>query len=105
MNLKHLPLLVPLDLSAAFDTFDHNIPLERLGRLSGMTLKWLSSYLEERSYYLGIGEHKSKWTSMTCGVPKVSIIPPLLFSLYMLPLSQIMSKNQGKANFIYREQV
>ncbi len=90
-----ISVLVLLDLSAAFDTVDHNILLERLENwvgLSGMALKWFRSYLEGRGYYVSIGEHKSKWTSMTCGIPQGSILAPLLFSLYMLPLSQIMRK-------------
>ncbi len=43
---------------------------------------------------MSIGEHKSKMTSMTCGVPQGSIPAPLLFSLYMLPLGRIMRNNQ-----------
>ncbi len=60
-------MLVLLDLSAAFDTVDHNILLERLENwigLSGNALKCLRSYLEGRGYYVSIGEHKSKWKQM-----------------------------------------
>ncbi len=76
-----ISVLVLLDLSAAFDTVDHNILLERLENwvgLSGMALKWFRSYLEGRGYFVSIGEHKSKWTSMTCGVPQGSILAPAL---------------------------
>ncbi len=54
-----ISVLVLLDLSAAFDTVDHNILLERLENcvgLSGMALKWFRSYLEGRGYYVSIGE-------------------------------------------------
>ncbi len=59
-----------------------------------MELKWFRSLLEGRGYYVSIGEHKYKKTSITCRVPQGSILAPLLFCLYMLPLSQIMRKNQ-----------
>ncbi len=76
-----------------FDTVILLESLENLVRLSGMVLKWFRSYLEGRGYFVSIGEHKSKWTSMTCGVSQGSILAPLLFSLYMLPLSQIIIIN------------
>ncbi len=71
-----MSVLVLLDLSAAFDTVNHNILLERLENCvghSGMVLKLFRSYIEGRGYYVSVREPKSKWASMTCGVPQGSI--------------------------------
>ena len=46
-------LMVLLDLSAAFDTIDHAILLDRLKSrigISGAALQWLKSYLSNRTF-------------------------------------------------------
>ena len=52
LNMKKDVILVMLDLSAAFDTLDHNLLLHRLEHLFGDTgtvLKWFKSYLSNRT--------------------------------------------------------
>ena len=52
MNTQEVTLLVMLDLSAAFDTVNHDILLTRLNEelgICGVTLEWFKSPGEQRS--------------------------------------------------------
>ena len=90
-----ISILVLLDLSAAFDTIDHSILINRLNTcvgISGKALEWFMSYLSNRSFSVSMGNYVSSSTPLLYGVPQGSILGPILFSLYMLPLGQIISR-------------
>ena len=87
--------LVLLDLSAAFDTIDHQILLtlmkDHLG-IGGKVLDWFHSYLHNRKQSVVINGVKSSPSELSYGVPQGSVLGPLLFCIYMIPLSQIFKK-------------
>ena len=93
---KHVSVLALLDLSAAFDTIDHQILLDRLQTfygVSGRALSWISSYLIGRRQTVVIDGLTSDPMLLECGVPQGSVLGPVLFTLYTQPLSQVFSRH------------
>ena len=93
MDNKQGTTLVLVDFSAAFDTINHDILIKRL-RLRygfvGKALDWIISYLQEWTQRIVIGGHSSSTTTLTASVPQGSVLGPLLFSLYVQPIDDII---------------
>ena len=97
MDNQRSTCLVLLDLSAAFDTLDHVTllnHLEKRFKVTGSVLKWIESYLSERSQAVVLknkdGETvMSNKIRLSMGVPQGSVLGPLLFMLFTTPLGDI----------------
>ena len=93
-NLSKLTLL---DLLAAFDTIDHSILLERLHTSFGidrLPLKWVKSYLSNRHQKIEIDNNLSNVLPILYGVPQGSVLGPLLFSMYIYPLTDVINDHK-----------
>ena len=89
MDKGKIVCLLPLDLSAAFDTIDKTVLLNRVKyRFSygGKVLDWIGSYLTGRSQRVAINDNFSSEQGLNYGVPQGSLCGPLLFLLYMSPV-------------------
>ena len=87
-------MLVPLDLSAAFEAIDKEILCQKLRTyfgISKLALKWLNSYLNNRSMSVSIENSFSAPTPVRFGVRKGSVLGPILYFMYTAPLCDILS--------------
>ena len=73
MDNQNIVIMLLLDLSAAFDTVDHNVMMLRLTHDVGVgqtALNWFKSYLSERVQAVHINGSTSPARPLMCGVPQ-----------------------------------
>ena len=91
-----IALLALLDMSAAFDTVDHSILLRRLDKTHGIrggTLRWIESYLTDRTQRVCIQGTSSNDVPLLYRLLQGSVLGPLLFILYIGELEQIINSH------------
>ena len=97
MDNQKVTCLVLLDLSAPFDTVDHDLLLNQLHfryGFDGTIRNWISSYLRSRTQQVLIGDNTfSTPTQLKCGVAQDSVLGPILFTLFMAPLGEVCRKH------------
>ena len=93
LNKGNKSVLALLDFSSAFDTIDHSILMHSLHTDFGFTdvvLQWFSSYLTDHSQYISLSNHCSAFAPVYPGVHQGSVLGPILFAIYIKPLSTII---------------
>ena len=87
-------LLLLLDMSAAFDTVDHGILINRFEKSFGVhqaALGWVRSYLTGRKQtILSTGGHDTVTEGISTGVRQGSVLGSILFSLYVTDIEQLV---------------
>lgn len=98
-------ILILLDMSAAFDMIDHCVLLDRLKDrfgINGTVLSWFASYLKNRSQQVIVGDSTSSAVYLDYGVPKGSVLGPVLFTMYAAPLEHIITSH-GLSTIVYAD--
>ena len=93
------------DCSAAFDTIDHKLLMDKL-RLYGVkesNIPWFESYLSGRTQYVSIGGVRSDILPVIWGVVQGSILGPIIFLLVINDIAIVGDVSGTVVVYIYAD--
>ena len=96
MDSGSIAVVVGLDISAAFDTVCHQTLLGRLELefgIRGAPLKWVASYLSDRTISVRVGK-SSAAVPIHVGVTQDSVLGPILFTTYTAPIGRLIEQHR-----------
>ena len=96
MENQQLTAFTAIDLSAAFNTVDHDILLNVLTtkfNITGTALKLLDSYLRPRFCKVAVNGHFSSNKELKFSVPQGLCAGPVLYTAYSSTMAEVVLKH------------
>ena len=93
MEKQEVTAMTLLDLSAAFDTVNHDLLLEVLNKRFGVkekALKWYEQYLKPQKFKVAINNTHPKEQTIDYSVPQGSIQGAFLFNIYASTITDVI---------------
>ena len=93
LDIANYIIKLLLDLSAAFDTVDHDGLLDLLWfelGFRGEVFRWCAEFLCDRRQAVDIDGQRSSFTENKYGVPQGSVVGPFLFNIYVRNLIKLL---------------
>ena len=89
-------LLVLIDISAAFDTVNHERLLSTLHAIgiTGKALAWFMPYLQHHSQTIAISGKQSRYQQLECGVHQRPVLGPPCSTYTLRPLASSFAKKR-----------